>query len=241
MEPTPENQPNNRQLRRLLLGVVVILAGLLLLGVKINILPWNIQHIFFSWQMLLIVIGVGSLMISENRLPGLILITIGGFFLIPRIFIFPFNYWGMLWPILLILIGIFILFRKISLPRWRKKEITDQVREGFINEDCIFSGTKKRIMHQVFHGGTINCVFGGVDLDLTQALQAEGTTELDINVIFGGVNIIVPYDWKVNLKTTAILGGFTDKRTLIKEPADPGKILIIKGGIIFGGGEIKSY
>ena len=37
------------------------------------------------------------------------------------------------------------------------------------------------------------------------------------------------------------MGGFSDKRLVIKEAADPNKVLIVRGSAIFGGGEIKSY
>lgn len=242
MEPTKENRIDNRQLKRLLLGVIVIFAGLILLGYNAGIISYQIKHVIFSWQMILITIGVVSLLVSENRLPGLILLTVGGFFLLPRIFDFPFSFSGIFWPVILILVGLFILFRRIP-PRTHhhRSRVTENLQEGYINEDCIFSGSKQKIMHQTFHGGSINCVFGGVDLDLTQATLAEGTSELEINVVFGGVNIVVPADWKVILKATAILGGFSDKRNLIREPSDPSKVLIIKGSTIFGGGEIKSY
>ena len=97
------------------------------------------------------------------------------------------------------------------------------------------------MMHQVFRGGHINCIFGGSEVDLTQATLADGVSELEVNTIFGGVTLIVPADWRVQLKMTSIMGGFSDKRSYIKENTDPSRILIIKGSTIFGGGEIKSY
>jgi predicted membrane protein len=113
--------------------------------------------------------------------------------------------------------------------------------EGFIHEENVFSGGKQRVMHQEFRGGHINCVFGGSEVDLTQATLAEGISELEVNTIFGGVTLIVPADWKIQLKMTSIMGGFADKRSYVKESPDPSRMLIIKGSTIFGGGEIKSY
>ena len=84
-------------------------------------------------------------------------------------------------------------------------------------------------------------MFGGSEIDLTQAKLAEGVYTLEVNAIFGGVTVIVPSDWKIELKMTSILGGFTDKRAYIKENPDPSKVLVIRGSAIFGGGEIKSY
>jgi len=37
------------------------------------------------------------------------------------------------------------------------------------------------------------------------------------------------------------MGGFSDKRSYIRENLDTSHILVIRGSAIFGGGEIKSY
>ena len=95
-------------------------------------------------------------------------------------------------------------------------------------------------MNQVFKGGKVSNIFGGTEIDLTQATLAEGRNELIIECIFGGVTLIVPSDWKVVLNMSSIMGGFSDKRMYIKESSDS-RILIVKGTAIFGGGEVKSY
>jgi predicted membrane protein len=107
--------------------------------------------------------------------------------------------------------------------------------------DSVFSGSKQKFMQQEFRGGRINCIFGGADVDLSGSSLAPGMNELQIDVIFGGVNLVVPSDWKIHLKNSSILGGFTDKRTVIKESPDTSRILVIKASTIFGGGELKSY
>jgi hypothetical protein len=53
--------------------------------------------------------------------------------------------------------------------------------------------------------------------------------------------VIVPADWKIEMKMSSVLGGFADKRTYVKEITDPSRVLIIKGNSVFGGGELKSY
>lgn len=247
MEPNEQKHEDRRQIKKYSFGVIVIIAGLILLLGNTGILPYELQHIIISWQMLLIAIGVVSLFTSESRTPGSILILIGGIFILPRIFQFFFNYsfdaMHLFWPLILIAVGILILFRRMPHHPWRPgfNRQSQPLDEGYVHEENIFSGGKQRIMHQVFRGGHINCIFGGSELDLTQATLAEGINELEVNTIFGGVTIIVPADWKIQLKMTSILGGFSDKRAYVKESPDPSRILIIKGSAIFGGGEIKSY
>ena len=245
METINENFPRQKRMKKGAFGAIVIIAGLLLLAFNFNILSGDLHHIIFSWQMLLIAIGVVSLFTSESRTPGLILVFIGGFFIIPEIFDFHISFIKLFWPLLLIGIGILILVRKGFIPdRWHSPRVmsnTNYIDEGYINETNIFSGSKHKVVHQVFKGGRISNIFGGTEIDLTQATLGEGRNELVIDCIFGGVTVIVPSDWKVLLNMSSIMGGFSDKRTYIKENSDTTKMLVIRGSAIFGGGEIKSY
>jgi len=245
METTNENFPKQKQMKKGAFGVIVILAGLLLLAFNFDILSGDFRHVIFSWQMLLITIGLVSLFTSESRTPGLILVFIGGFFIIPEIFDFHISFIKLFWPMLLIGIGVLILFRKgfLSDHHRSRRVMSDpgHIEEGYLNETNIFSGSKHKIVHQVFKGGRVSNIFGGTEIDLTQATLGEGRNELVIDCIFGGVTVIVPSDWKVVLNISSILGGFSDKRTYIKESTDPSRILVIRGSAIFGGGEIKSY
>jgi len=85
-------------------------------------------------------------------------------------------------------------------------------------------------------------VFGGMELDLTKAKMAPGRNELEIACVFGGATIIVPDDWFVTIEVTPVLGGFSDSRKLAPgRCADMTKQLVIKGAVVFGGGEVKSY
>ncbi len=231
-------------MKKYILGVIIIVAGFLLLLSNTGHLSYYLRHIVFSWQMLLIGIGVVSLFSSESRTPGTILILIGGIFIIPRVFDLDFNAWHLFWPVILIGIGAMMLFKRSprSMLEWRfQHQNRENIGDGFLHEENIFSGGKQRVMHQVFRGGHINCIFGGSEVDLTQATLAEGVNELEVNTIFGGVTLIVPADWRIQLKMTSIMGGFADKRSYVKENPDQSRMLIIKGSTIFGGGELKSY
>ena len=249
MEPHPENKSryDNYQ-KKGMLGIVVILAGLALLLFNTGFLPEYFRHIIISWPMLLIAIGVISMIGAENRIPGTILIVVGSFFLFPRVFDLNINFAHLFWPLILICIGVLILFRKFPHPKeWKhrmgpsRQNIAASSDQGFIYEDHIFSGTEKRIVSKEFKGGRVNVLFGGVKLDLTQAGLAEGINELEVNVIFGGATIIVPCEWKIQLKNTSVFGGFSDKRFCIKDSMDPSRSLLIKASAVFGGGEIKTY
>jgi|WetSurMetagenome_2_1015567.scaffolds.fasta_scaffold248086_2 predicted membrane protein len=242
METSSNNYTHSRQMKKYAFGIIIMIAGLLLLGYNTGLISYEWKHIFFSWQMLLIAIGVINLMNRDNWVPGVILISIGSFFILPRLFFLPDNFTHLFWPLILITAGVVILVKRLPGHRgWPHAGRTNAMDEGYVRQDNIFSGSKRRISSEAFKGGQINCIFGGAEIDLTQSKLAEGIYDLEVNAIFGGVTVIVPSDWKIELKMTSILGGFTDKRAYIKENPDPTRVLVIRGSAIFGGGEIKSY
>ncbi len=79
---------------------------------------------------------------------------------------------------------------------------------------------------------------GGAEIDLTAA-DIQNRAVLDVSAVFGGVKLVVPSDWDVQNKATAIFGGVEDKRTALS--AFHSKVLVIDGAAVFGGVEIKSY
>ncbi|MBL7111785.1 MAG: hypothetical protein ISS19_07590 [Bacteroidales bacterium] len=238
---TTDKYSNCRRMKKYALGAVAILAGLILLGLNVGFIPITWKSIIFSWQMLLIALGVISLFGRESYVPGIILILVGGIFIIPKFGVLPFSVHSLFWPAILIAIGLIVLFKGFRRPGLHRSKGNLILEEGYINEETIFGGTKQQVTHQSFKGGRISCIFGGAEVDLTKAALAPGEHTLEISAIFGGATVIVPADWKVVVKNSSILGGFEDKRRVIKESPDPTRILIIKAEAIFGGGEIKSY
>jgi len=242
MEKHIENYSENRRMKKVAFGVIVVAIGALLMASNFGYLPYRLRHIFFSWEMLLIAIGLINVVNRESKTMGLILIAVGSFFLLPNIFIFDFNFVKLFWPVLLMVVGFsLILFggRAVNWQRHRRQE--SSFGNGFINEFNVFGGSKRRVANQVFKGGELNNIFGGSELDLTQAILGEGENLLEVQCIFGGVGMIVPADWNVRIEVVSIFGGFSDKRSYIKKSDNDSNVLVIKGMCIFGGGEIKSY
>jgi uncharacterized membrane protein YozB (DUF420 family) len=113
-----ENEMKRRERRhetsnRFIIGVLLIIAGFILIVKKTTILPEPLDHfiddIIFSWQMLLIAIGVITLTGSDNKTPGIIMISVGGFFLIPELFTDFFRSFNFFWPALFIVLGVVLL------------------------------------------------------------------------------------------------------------------------------------
>jgi len=230
--------------RRALAGLIFIALGAALLASLFNLtlLGLRIPHIIFSWKVILILIGFVLLISDKNRSTGIILIGVGTFFLLQ-------DYLNLDWsfmiklaiPAVLVLIGISLLFpRKYG----RKRDGLPPQSEhsaNVLDDVNIFSGGNKFVTADAFSGGQVTCIFGGAELNFRDSTLAQGENVIDLTCIFGGCTLFVPEDWTVRVDATAIFGGFSDERykrnpQLLK---DPEKVLVIKGVVIFGGGEIK--
>ena len=112
--------------------------------------------------------------------------------------------------------------------------------DDYLDAVSVFGGVKKIILSKDFKGGEIVNIFGGAEIDFTQA-DITGRVIIDITQIFGGTKIIVPPHWQVVSDLAAVFAGVDDKR--IKNTATPNtdKILVLKGVSIFAGVDIRSY
>ncbi len=227
---------------RVLIGLIFLAIGSVLLMHYTNIFPMNFPHYLISWKTILIALGALFLATEKNKSTGIILMVIGGVFLAKDIF--SVSLWDVMQfaiPAVFLIAGILILFpgRFIRKRSYRMNE-TEDARDA-ISEVNIFGGGSKAISTNNFKGGEITCIFGGTELNFRNAGLADGINVIDITCIFGGVTLYVPEDWTVKVESSAVFGAFTDSRaeSNLKLVTNPDKVLVIKGTVIFGGGEIK--
>jgi len=202
----------------------------------------------FTWEMLLIALGLFIGVRHNFRgIAWFILILIGGIFLANRFYdAFTFRY---IWPLVLIVVGLFIITKPRS--KWNAEKKTDAdidpvsesqgySKEDFVETTSVFGGAKKIIISKNFRGGDIVNIFGGTELDLSQA-DFNGTAEIDLTTIFGGTKLLVPSNWSVKSEAVTIFGGIEDKRRMQAAIDAPQKTLLLRGTVIFGGIDIKSF
>ena len=247
------NKKLTSKIQTLLFGLIVIKIGVLLYLFNAGILATVYKPIIFSWQALLAAIGCIMLVDKRSWAGGAILILVGAIFLLPKLDIPGLRFTqGYGWALIFIIMGFLILCKAIfgrkcchthhvnghvdhhAGPRWAKDEA------GYIERNYVFGGGKEKIDVPDFKGGEINCVFGGLDLDLSDAQLAEGTHTLEINTVFGGVNIYVPTHWRVEIRQTRVMGSFEDRRNKSYFDVEENKTLIIIISAVFGGGEIRT-
>ncbi|MCP4457993.1 MAG: cell wall-active antibiotics response protein [Cytophagales bacterium] len=217
------------------LGLFLVIFGGYFLLRNLDMIPSFIPSYLFGWEMILIVIG-GSMLVT-GRFEGFIILAIGGLFLAQEIFYWPHFHIREWWPILLIIGGITIFMRR----REYEAKKTGEVDDDFLNDSSVFGGSEKSFTSQNFKGGKITSIFGGSEINLTEAKLADEEVTVDFLCLFGGNVLIVPNDWTVINESFVIFGGYADKRARSSVVKDPKKVLRIKGSIIFGGAEVKSY
>lgn len=224
-------------------GIFIIGFGVLLLLNKMNM---GVPHAFASWEMVLILVGITSLIKHKfQRLFGLVPIAIGAVFMAKELFPHMVDT-RIVWPCLIIVFGIAMFLRAFRTKKGNPKcvrfeEVTeDNSTEDFVESTAFFGGVKKNIVSKNFKGGKISSVFGGTELNLTHA-DFENQVTVDVHCVFGGIEILVPSNWKVHTEMTSMFGGIDDKRQVSLIDENSGKMLILKGNCFFGGVEIASY
>jgi len=228
--------------RVILGGVLIFLGGIFLLN-TMNILNFRFAHVVFSWPFIMLVIGLFVLVNTEKKFLGGILTGIGSLFLIPRIFPNIDYDSGIVIPLLLIILGTYIILKKRRHDS-SSEFFSDQstVNKDKIDDVSIFGGGTKIISSDNFQGGSVTAIFGGSEINLINCKLAEGDNILDVLCVFGGTTIILPKEWNVVINVTSVLGGFSNKA--IRNPSiviDQSRTLHIKGLAMFGGGEVKTY
>ncbi|MGB6959953.1 MAG: DUF5668 domain-containing protein, partial [Candidatus Acidiferrum sp.] len=182
--------------------------------------------------------GIGHLFTRSTRAWGLILLAIGAVFQLNNLGIMHMGI-ADLWPLAIIIAGLFLMWTALKPPVVAKG--TGDASDT-LDAVAVFGGTERRISSQTFRGGRATSVFGGVELDFRDANIDGDEATLEVQCIFGGVEIRVPDAWNVHSKSIPVLGGYADKTRSSATPQDASaakrKTLIITGSIVFGGVEI---
>jgi predicted membrane protein len=248
----PRHHHHHSSSGRVWTGIFLLLIGTAAL-LKSYLIP-TLPEWLFSWQMLLIILGL-FIGVRHNFRggPWFVLMLVGGVFLLKEYY--PgFIDARVIWPMALIILGAFLILK----PRrrdWRWQEhrgpeetqiaaahndaypVTD---DNFLDSTSVFGGTKKIIISKDFKGGDVTNILGGAELNFTQA-DLQGRVVLEVTQIFGGTKIVVPPHWVIKPEMAAIFGGIDDKRTIQAAVIDHSKVLVLKGTSIFGGIEIRSF
>lgn len=243
---------NNNPTNRIWSGLIILTIGLVFL---LRNFGFHLPYWVMSWPMLLIAISL-YIGFKRNFKGGgwVVIFVIGAYFTIQDIGDFDFSRY--FFAFIFILLGLYLIFkpktdfscrsnkRKDDVI-FKEQEIPNASSEDVAATDIldaisVFGGTDQKVFSKNFKGGNVIAIFGGCDLNLTQA-DFQQMIVIEVVAIFGGVKIIVPPNWDVKSEVATIFGGLEDKRALTTYNDVTKKILVIKGVALFGGVSINNY
>lgn len=240
-----------------LFGILVASAGVLFLLNEFNLLHLNLKIV----PIFMIIIGIiNGYKKGFTRFSTLIFIILGIVWLIPKFTVYGVSSESLFWPIMLIIGGIFIALRakqKDSYLNTQRENFAQRFEinndpstenkqtysdEKFVNIEAYFGGRKEIITSKQFGGCSATAICGGAEINLMQADNIAQPMVIDLRVLFGGIEIIVPSHWEIINEVDVLFGGIEDKRNL-RTASDLGetKKLLLRGSVTFGGLELKSY
>lgn len=223
---------------KLVLGLIFVALAILLIVDNFSICPIYWGRYIFTWQTLLIAIGLIILPNPGNRTKGLIMIAIGAFFLTAKFYEFPVSISKLFWPAIILFIGLSLIFGSRK-HNWHSPK-TGEVSSDLIDDVSIFGGSDQKFTTQQLKGGKITNIFGGSTIDLSSAKLESGLIVIDLLCIFGGSKLIIPSEWRIKTEVTTIFGGISDKRKITQTLPENAPELVLKGLVLFGGIDIKS-
>ena len=230
-----------KQLKPIIWGIAIVALGIIFGGNAIGL--FNIDIFFDGWWTLFIIVpGIVSFFTDKNKISSLVIIGIGIILLLAARDVFSYDVaWKVILAVVLVAIGLGIIIRSIFHTNSDKeigKKIED-LENGKImdSQTAIFSGNERTYNNEIFQGSNITAVFGGVDLNLKNA-KFEKDTVVKAFCAFGGIDITIPEDIQIKVKSGFIFGGIDDER---KEVTTKGKHTIyIDAAGAFGGVSINS-
>ncbi len=244
-----------------IIGTAILLAGVLFLLQNFGLV--HVHHIWAYWPVIMIAWGIAGLSGTRHargRVWGGVIAVVGTLLLLSNLHIITEDVWRIVWPLLLILAGLRMLYRSA-----RRRRGPDDDRfppaggspivpegaappsgsprngpaPGHLDEWAVFGGSRRRVDSQDFKGGEAFAMFGGVELDLRYATIVQDEVVIDASALFGGIDLQVPENWNVSVEGHGIFGGYEDK-TLHATPENARPRVVITGSAVFGGVTVKN-
>ncbi len=221
-------------------SVGIIAIGLILLLDNLGIIPG--RELWDYFPALLVAYGLLRIVEAKGRAGSIavggIIAAAGAIWLLDNFGYIRFKP-GMVWPLILIACGATMLARTldrsphgVGYPAQGPPDDHDSNFSLF----TVFGGSKRVLRTDAFQGGDCAAIFGGIEVNLRDAKMAGQEAVIDINCMFGGVDLKIPADWIVVNKALNIFGGVEDKTN----HPNSGPRLIVTGSVMFGGIALKN-
>ena len=220
---------------KILFGVVAIAFGIIYFGSVMDF--WSIGNIDGWWTLIIIIPAIGSMISSRINYGNTAFLVFGLWLLVSSQNWVPQRMLnGVTISVLLVAFGIGLIyseFRKKRNPSVDK--ITDGGNSNYTDVDykdvdsnfnkkasesssdkpsffAAFGLNQSKSASKNLCGGDATAIFGGVELDLSDAVP-KGNVTFNVNTIFGGVDIVPPKGYRIEVTGVSLLGGCDNKLT----------------------------
>lgn len=218
----------------ILWGIVFVVLGLIF---GLNAIGVTDIDVFFDgwWTLFIIIPSLIGIIKNVKSVGCYIWLAIGIVLLLSSQGILDMSRVGkLIFPAILVAIGFSIIFKDVA-----AEKVSEKIKE--LNKDnkeeyyATFSGQKLNYVGNEFKGVDVNAIFGGVDIDLRNAI-IEQDQVINATAVFGGINILAPTNVNVQVKSNSLFGGVSNKTIPNKENVPT---IYVKAFCLFGGAEIK--
>ena len=225
-----------RKFSNIMWGLVLIALGVI---IGLNSLGLTSIELFFDgWWTLFIIIPCFIGLITDKEKTGSIIgLIIGVLLLLGCQDIISFEtFWKLLIPMLLVILGLSMVFKDMFNSKINRKiSELNKNSKSEKNVSAYFSGQKIAYSKEEFDGINMEAVFGGIKLDLREAIIKKDVV-INARAIFGGIDILVPENINVVVSSSSMFGGVDNKREINQD----NKITIyVNDSSLFGGIDIK--
>lgn len=221
------------KLNRILWGLVFIVLGVIIALNVFNIIDFNI--FFRGWWLVFIIVPcfIGLFdNTNESKMGNIVGLVIGVLLLLMCNNLIRFDIIIKLFiPAIFVIIGLYLILGS-SINSKVKEKINSTNKDNL--ESIVATFAEKNEKPNKFNGAKVDAIFGSVYLDLSES-SIKNESVIVATGIFGSVNIKVPEDIQVIIKSTPIFGGVSNKSKGKNEK----KIIYIEAYAVFGSVDIK--
>lgn len=221
------------RINRILWGLVFIVLGVIIALNVFNIIDFNI--FFRGWWLVFIIVPcfIGLFdNTNESKVGNIVGLVLGVLLLLMCNNLIRFDIIIKLFiPAIFVIIGLYLILGS-SINSKVKEKINSTNKDNL--ESIVATFSEKSEKPNKFNGAKVDAIFGSVYLDLSES-SIKNESVIVATGIFGSVNIKVPEDVQVIIKSTPIFGGVSNKSKGKNEK----KIIYIEAYAVFGSVDIK--
>lgn len=216
-------------------GIIFIVIGIGFAGNAFDF--WNFNIFFSGWWTLFIIIPCSVSLVKNGFVTSSFIGLIIGIMLLlsARNYIDGEILGKLIVPFIFVVIGVSMVIKNFF-GKDNVRHINIDYQGGSNDHSAIFAGATYNFAGEKFMGTTINAVFGGVEMDLRNAIIDEDVM-IHATAVFGGIEIMVPSNVRVKVSNVPIFGGVDNRANHSLEKDAP--VVYINSTCMFGGIDIR--